>query len=323
MSKVIRIHQYGGPEQMRLEALPAPHPGPDEVVIRQEAIGVNFIDIYFRTGLYKFPALPGTPGTEGVGVIEAVGSNVHTLQVGQRVAYAGVLGAYADRRAIAASRVVPVPPDIAPEIAAAALLRGMTAYCLLHDVRPLAAGETILVHSAAGGVGLFLCQWARHLGARVIGVVSSPAKAELARANGANEVLVGTDDLPARVRALTDGALVPVVYDATGRDNFIASLDCLAPRGLMVSYGNASGEVTDISASMLAARGSLYLTRPTLTTYVAQRIALETASGAVFEAIRAGVLKVVIGQTFTLDTAADAHIALASRATTGSTILVP
>jgi len=323
MSKAIRIHQYGGPEVLGLEELPAPRPKPNEVVMRHDAIGANFIDVYFRTGLYKFPALPGTPGMEGAGVIEAIGSDVHDFHVGQRIAYAGVLGAYAQVRALSADRIVALPDDVSSEVAAASMLRGMTAYILLHEVRPVQAAETILVHSAAGGVGLLLCQWARHLGVRVIGVVSTPEKADLARANGATEVLVGTDDLSSHVRTLTGGAMVPVVYDATGHDNFLGSLDCLAARGLMVSYGNASGEVTGVSSSMLAARGSLYLTRPTLTTYIAQRADLVKASNALFEVIRSGALNVTIGHRFALEDAADAHRALTERRTTGSTILVP
>ncbi|GBQ63199.1 zinc-dependent alcohol dehydrogenase [Ameyamaea chiangmaiensis NBRC 103196] len=323
MFKAVRVHAYGGPEQLRVEELPTPLPKAGEILLRHEAIGVNFIDIYFRTGVYKFPSMPAIPGMEGAGIVESVGDGVTSVEVGDRVVYAGVLGAYAERRVVPAARCVPIPDGIDSDVAAAALLRGMTAHMLLDEVRPVHAGETILVHSAAGGVGLFLCQWARCKGVRTIGVVSSEAKAALARDNGATEVIIGTHDLAARVREVTGGAMVPVVYDATGQENFTASLDCLAPRGMMVTYGNASGEVTGIAASSLAARGSLYLTRPTLATYTAARGDLENAAAAVFGAIRTGVLKVLIGQRYALDDAAQAQRDLAARTTVGSTILIP
>ncbi|GBQ28635.1 quinone oxidoreductase [Gluconacetobacter azotocaptans] len=323
MFRAIRIHDYGGPEVLKLEALPTPVPGPGEILIRQEAMGVNFIDTYFRKGLYKLPTLPAVLGMEGAGVIEAVGADVTDMVPGDRVAYPTALGGYAEVRTIAADRVVPLPPFISSEVAAGVMLRGLTVHALLREVYDVKPGETILVHAAAGGVGLLMCQWGRHLGARVIGVVSTEEKAELALQNGAADVLVGHDNLPARVRKLTDGAMVPVVYDSIGKDTFVASLDCLAPRGLMVSYGNASGEVTGVSVGMLATRGSLYLTRPGLTTYIAQRSALLKGAEELFGLIGQGVLSVRIGQRFALADAADAHRALEARVTTGSTILLP
>ena len=323
MSKSVRIHQHGGPENLLWEDVPTPDPAPGEVLLRQEAMGVNYIDIYYRTGLYKLPAFPAVLGMEGAGIVEAVGAQVSDLAPGDRVAYSSSVGGYAVRRVIAADRLVKLPDNIDTATAAAMMLRGLTVQALLRQVRPLQAGDTILVHAAAGGVGLLLCQWARYLGAIVIGVVSSEPKAEIARANGATHTIVGLNDLPAQVKRLTDGAMVPVVYDSVGKDSFVASLDCLAPRGLMISYGNASGEVTGINLSLLAVRGSLYLTRPTLMSYIATRAALDRASAELFDVFTSGALKVKIGQQFTLSKAADAHRALESRASIGSTILVP
>ena len=323
MSKAIRIHEHGGPEVLRWEDVPTPEPAAGEVLIRQEAIGVNFIDIYYRTGLYKLPEFPAVLGMEGAGVVEAVGADVSRFAPGDRVAYSSSMGGYATRRVIAASRLVKLPDRIDSVTAAGMMLRGLTVQALLRQVRPLQAGETILVHAAAGGVGLLLCQWASHIGATVIGVVSNEQKAEIARANGAAHVIIGLSDLAAQVKQLTDGAMVPVVYDSVGKDSFMASLDCLAPRGLMVSYGNASGEVQGVSVNLLAARGSLYLTRPTLMTYVATQEALESASAELFEAVRSGMLRIQIGQRYALSAVAEAHRALESRATTGSTVVIP
>lgn len=323
MTKAVRVHAYGGPEALVWEDVPKPAPSTGEVLIRQEAIGLNFIDVYYRTGLYRLPNLPSVIGMEAAGVVEQVGADVSSLSVGDRVAYPTQLGAYATHRAIAADLVVRLPDAIGTRTAAAMMLRGLTVQYLLRQVRVLAAGDTILVHAAAGGVGLMLCQWAAHLGATVIGVVSTEAKAELARAHGATHVLTGLDDLPARVRRLTGGAMVPVVYDSVGRDSFVASLDCLAPRGLMVSYGNASGEVTDVSLGMLAARGSLYVTRPKLATFIARREQLEGAAAELFAVVASGAVKVEIGQDFPLSRIADAHRALEERRTTGSTVLLP
>ncbi len=323
MSKSIRMHEYGGPETLHWEDVPTPEPAPGEALIRHEAIGVNFIDIYFRTGLYKLPGFPAVLGMEGAGIVEAVGDQVDSVAVGDRVAYSSSMGSYATRRVIAADRLVRLPDSIDTVTAAGMMLRGLTVQALLRQVRPLQAGETILVHAAAGGVGLLLCQWARHIGATVIGVVSTQHKAEIAHAHGATHTIVGLTDLAAKVKRLTNGAMVPVVYDSVGKDSFIASLDSLAPRGLMVSYGNASGEVTGVNLSLLAVRGSLFLTRPTLMSYLAKRSALEQAAAELFEMVAIGALTVQIGQRFALSQAGESHRALESRATTGSTVLIP
>ena len=323
MSKAVRIHDYGGPEALRWEDVPTPQPAAGEVLIRHEAIGVNFIDIYYRNGLYKLSGFPAVLGMEGAGIVEAVGSQVLDLSPGDRVAYSSSMGGYASRRVIAADRLVTLPDAIDSITAAGMMLRGLTVQALLRQVRPLQSGETILVHAAAGGVGLLLCQWASHIGATVIGVVSTEEKAAVARANGASHVIIGLSDLPTRVKQLTGGAMVPVVYDSVGKDSFMASLDSLAPRGLLVSYGNASGEVQGFNLSLLAARGSLSVTRPTLTTFVATKEALEKASAELFDAVLSGVLKIQIGQRFALSHVGDAHRALESRATTGSTVVIP
>lgn len=323
MNTVIRVHEYGGPEVLRLESLPVPTPAPNEIVLRQEAVGVNFIDTYFRSGLYKFPALPAIPGMEGAGTVTAVGADVQGIQPGIRVAYPATPGGYATYRAIAADRVVPLPDAIGFDTAAAIMLRGLSVHMLLREVHRVQLGEDILVYAAAGGVGLLMCQWARHLGARVIGVVSTEAKAELARANGAADVIIGTENVADQVRDLTDGRMLKVVYDSIGKATFETSLSCLAPRGLMVSYGNASGAVTGVDVGTLAAHGSLYLTRPLLMTYIAQRPALLHAARELFGLVEKGVIKPLIGQSFALKDAAQAHIALESRKTTGSTILLP
>ncbi len=322
MTKAIRINGYGGPDVLSWEDVPLPEPAGNEVLIRQEAIGVNFIDIYYRTGLYKLPGFPAVPGMEGAGVVERVGAHVEGLSAGDRVAYSSAMGAYAERRVVAADRLIKLPDTIDSVTAAGMMLRGLTVQALLRQVRPLQAGETILVHAAAGGVGLLLCQWASQLGATVIGVVSTEAKAEVARANGATHTIIGVTDLPAQVKRLTDGAMLPVVYDSVGKDSFMASLDSLAPRGLMVSYGNASGEVQGVNLSLLSARGSLYLTRPTLMTFIAKREALEAAAAELFEVVASGAVKIQVGQRFALSRAADAHRALESRASTGSTVLI-
>ncbi len=323
MSKAVRVHAYGGAEALSWDDVPTPSPAAGEILIRQEAIGLNFIDIYYRTGLYKLPTLPAVIGMEAAGVVEAAGSDVTTLGVGDRVAYPTQLGAYARYRTLAADLVVRLPDTIDTRTAAAMMLRGLTVQALLRQVHALAAGETILVHAAAGGVGLLRCQWAAHLGATVIGVVSTPQKAELASRHGATHTIIGLDDLPQTVRRLTGGAMVPVVYDSVGRDSFVPSLDCLAPRGLMVSYGNASGEVTGVSLGMLAARGSLYVTRPKLTSFIGRREQLEQASAELFDVVAQGAVRIEIGSSFPLSQVADAHRALESRRTTGSTILIP
>ncbi|KAA8385074.1 quinone oxidoreductase [Acetobacter sp. DmW_136] len=321
LNTVVRVHHTGPPDVLRVETLPVPQPQKGEVLLRQEAIGVNFIDTYFRSGLYPFPTLPAIPGNEGAGVVEKVGDGVQHLRPGMRVAYAGALGAYACYRTIAADRLVVLPDAIPFEIAAAVTLRGLTAHMLLRQVYQVRTGQDILVYAPAGGVGQLVCQWARHLGVRVIGVTSTEEKAAIAKVCGAADVVIGISDLPAQIRELTDGKMVPVVYDSIGRDTFETSLNCLAPRGLMVSYGNASGPVTGVSVGTLSAHGSLYLTRPSLMTYIADRKELEAGAQELFAMVEQGVLKPAIGQRFPLAEAEQAHRALESRSTTGSTIL--
>ncbi len=323
MSKAIRIHTVGGPEVMKWESLPTPQPGPGEALVRHAAIGLNFIDTYFRSGVYK-TALPTTLGMEGAGTVLVVGDGVADLIPGDRVVYAGgPLGAYAGERVIAADRLVKLPAAIDFNTAAAMMLQGMTAQYLLRRTHRVQPGETILVHAAAGGVGLILCQWAKHLGAQVIGVVSTPEKADLAAANGAAHTIVGHANLAAQVQKLTGGAMVPVVYDGVGKDTFAGSLDCLAPLGLMVSYGNASGVVPPVELSLLGAKGSLFLTRPSLATYTASRADLLMAANELFEVVSAGAVKIQVNQTWPLAEAAAAHAALEARQTTGSTVLLP
>ncbi len=323
MTQAIRIHANGGPEVMLWEDVPTPEPGPGEALVRHEAVGLNYIDVYFRTGLYKAP-LPATPGMEGAGVVLAVGAGVTEVKPGDRVAYAGgPIGAYATERAIAADRLVVLPDDIDATTGAAMMLQGMTAQYLLRRTYKVQAGDTIVVHAAAGGVGLIMCQWAKHLGANVIAVVSTEAKAQLALDHGAAHAVVGYGDLPAQVKRLTGGAMVPVVYDSIGRDTFGASLDCLASLGLMVSYGNASGPVPPVDIGILAAKGSLFLTRPTLNTYTAKRADLVATANDLFDVVRQGAVKIRVNQTFKLANAAAAHTALEARQTTGSTVLVP
>lgn len=323
MTQAIRIHANGGPEVMQWEDVPTPEPGPGEALVRHQAVGLNYIDVYFRTGLYKAP-LPSTPGMEAAGVVVAVGAGVTEVKPGDRVAYAGgPIGAYATERAIAADRLVILPDGIDAQTGAAMMLQGMTAQYLLRRTHAVKPGETIVVHAAAGGVGLILCQWAKHLGATVIGVVSTEAKADLARAHGADHVVIGHADLPAQVKKITAGAMVPVVYDSVGRDTFTASLDCLAPLGLMVSYGNASGPVASFDLGVLAAKGSLYVTRPTLATYTAKRADLVATANDLFAVVQSGAVKIRVNQSFPLAEAAAAHIALEARQTTGSTVLIP
>jgi NADPH2:quinone reductase len=323
MTKAIRIHANGGPEVMRWEDVPTPEPGPGEALVRHAAVGLNYIDIYVRTGLYK-STLPAILGQEAAGTVVAVGEGVGSVAVGDRVAYAGgPLGAYATERVIAADRLVRLPDGSGVQSAAARMLQGMTAQYLLRRTYRVQPGDTVLVHAAAGGVGLILCQWAKHLGATVIGVVSTPQKAELAHAHGAAHVLVGHADLPAEVKRITNGAMVPVVYDSVGKDTFMASLDCLAPLGMMVSYGNASGPVGAVDVGLLGAKGSLFLTRPSLATYTAKRADLETTANDLFAVVQSGAVKIRVNQTWPLSDAAEAHRALEARRTTGSTVLLP
>jgi NADPH2:quinone reductase len=321
MPHAIRVHETGGPEVLKWEEVEVGDPGPGEVRLRQEAAGLNFIDVYYRTGLYELQA-PFTPGVEGAGVIEAIGPDVTNVNVGDRVAYGGPIGGYAEVRLIAADRVVKLPDAISSEQAAAMMLQGLTAHMLLRKVYSVKAGDTILIHAAAGGVGLIACQWAKALGATVIGTVGSDEKAELVRAHGCDHPIVYTrQDFVAEVERITDGRKVPVVYDGVGRDTFMKSLDCLARRGMMVSFGNASGPVDPIPPLLLARKGSLFLTRPGVYDYVAAREELETAASELFEVVSSGKVKVEVKQRFALKDAAEAHRALEARKTKGSTVL--
>ena len=321
MVQAIRVHQAGGPEVLSWEAVEVGEPGPGQVRLRQHAVGLNYIDVYHRTGLYP-QRFPFTPGTEGAGVVEAIGPGVTSLRPGDRVAYAGPIGGYAEARLIDSDRLVKLPDDISFEQAAAMMLQGMTVRMLLKGVRELEAGETILVHAAAGGVGSILCQWAAAIGATVIGTVSTEEKAELARAHGCHHPIVYTrEDFVAEVGRITGGAKLPVVYDSVGRDTFLKSLDCLRPRGLMVNYGNASGPADPFPPNLLAQKGSLFLTRPTLFHYIATRQELEQSASDLFEMVLGGKVKVDVAQRYALKDVAQAHRDLEARRTTGSTIL--
>src|SRR5580700_8239577 len=324
MPKTIRFHAHGGPEVLRYEELEPGKPASHEVQVRHTAIGVNYIDVYDRTGLYPVQ-LPGGLGREAAGVITALGRGVRGLRVGERVAYVhSSPGAYSELRNVPAERVVRVPRGVSDEEAAALMLKGLTAHFLIRRTYRVARGDTLLVHAAAGGVGLILCQWARSLGAKVIGVVGSEAKAEIAKRHGCWRVLIsGRDELVASVKALTRDAGVAVVYDAVGKDTFMDSLDCLKRLGMMVTFGNASGPAPAISPLELTRRGSLFLTRPTLFVYIATREELTSGARELFAAVRARKVRIVIGQRYALARAADAHRDLEGRRTTGSTVLVP
>jgi NADPH2:quinone reductase len=319
----IHIHHTGGPEVLQWEEVPLPALGATDVRLRHTAVGLNFIDVYHRTGLYPLP-LPAVPGMEAAGVVEAVGEAVSDVKVGDRVAYAGVMGAYAEQRVIASDRVVRLPEGVSDLQAASLMLKGMTAQFLLRSTYRVQKGDTILVHAAAGGVGLLLCQWASHLGATVIGTVGSPQKAELARAHGCHHTILYREvDFVPVVRKLTDGKGVPVVYDSVGRDTFLKSLDCLRPRGLMVSFGQSSGAIAPLEVGMLSAKGSLFLTRPTLMTYIASRAELVHAAQELFEVVAQGVVKGEPAHTWPLKDASRAHHALQQRTTHGSSVLLP
>jgi NADPH2:quinone reductase len=322
MPKAIRLYHYGGPEALVLEDLEPGAPAPGEVQIRHTAIGVNYIDIYDRTGLYP-TELPTVLGREAAGVIVAVGRRVRGLRRGDRVAYVhSKPGAYSELRNVPAERVVKVPKGISDQEAAALMLKGLTAQYLLRRTYRVSRGDPILVHAAAGGVGLILCQWARALGAKVIGVVGSDAKAELARKHGARDVLIsGRDEIVASVKRLTRGAGVAVVYDAVGKDTFMESLDCLRPLGMMVSYGNASGPPPAFNPLELSKRGSLFLTRPSLFSYITTRTQLEAAARELFAMVKRHKVRIRIGQSYPLAEAAQAHRDLEGRRTTGSTVL--
>jgi NADPH:quinone reductase len=324
MSHAICIHETGGPEVLRWEAVEVGEPAAGEVRIRQTAVGLNFIDVYHRNGLYPVPALPCVIGMEAAGVIDAIGDAVTGLERGQRVAYAGVLGGYAQSRLIKADRLVALPDAIADETAAAMMLKGMTAQYLLRRTFRVQKGDPILVHAAAGGVGLIACQWAKHLGATVIGTVGSDAKAELARKHGCEHPIVYThEDFVQKVREITGGEGVAVVYDGIGKDTFAGSLDCLRPMGMMVSFGNASGPVPPFDPAILSQKGSLFLTRPTLMTYTAKAEDLQASAKELFEVVTSGAVTITIDQTYPLSETAKAHRDLEGRKTTGSTVLLP
>ena len=315
----IRVHSVGGPDRLMWEEIQVGEPGPGEVRIKQHAAGLNFIDVYHRTGLYKLPSLPAVIGMEGAGEVAALGAGVTSFKVGDRVAYQGVLGGYAEERLIAADRLVKLPDAISYQTAAAVMLQGMTVRALLRDVYDIGPGTTLLFHAAAGGVGLIACQWARALGATLIGTVSTDEKAELARANGAAHVIVTSrENFVQRVRELTGGKGCDVVYDSIGKDTYQGSLDCLRPRGLFVSFGNASGPVPPFELTLL--RGSLFVTRPSVMAYTATPKELQENAADLFSMIESGAIKVSVNQTFPLRDAARAHERLEARRTTGSTV---
>ncbi|MFQ5619877.1 MAG: quinone oxidoreductase [Rhodospirillales bacterium] len=324
MTKAIRIHQPGGPEVLTYEDVDVGAPGPGEVRLRQTAVGLNFIDVYHRSGLYPVKDLPAVIGMEAAGVIDEVGPDVSGFKAGDRVAYTMGLGAYAEERVMGTGRLVPLPDAIDDRQAAAMMLQGTTAHYLIHRTYKVRKGDTILVHAAAGGVGLILCQWAKHLGATVIGCVGSEEKAALARANGCDHpILYRDENVPGRVREITNGDGVPVVYDGVGKATFDDSLDCLAPFGLMVSFGNASGPVEPVNPAILGPKGSLYLTRTTLATHTATRELLMDGANALLDVVKNGHVKIAINQTYPLDETAQAHRDLEARKTTGSTVLIP
>ncbi|MFC0219675.1 NADPH2:quinone reductase [Pseudochelatococcus lubricantis] len=320
----IVVHAYGGPEVLSFETVPVRQPGPGEVLVANKAVGVNYIDTYFRSGVYKAPQLPFVLGNEAAGEIEAVGEGVDEFVPGDRVAYTHTLGAYAERTVVPAKSVVKLPGSIGFETAAGSLLKGLTAEYLLHRTFKVEPGHTILIHAAAGGVGLILTQWAKLIGATVIGTAGSPEKVELARANGADHVIDYTkEDFVARVREITEGRGVDVVYDGVGKATFPASLDTLRPLGLFVSFGNASGVIEAFDILLLSQKGSLYATRPTLNVYTAHRETLLEQAENLFGVIGGGKVNIAVNARFPLREAADAHRALASRKTTGATVLLP
>ncbi|HXG78170.1 MAG TPA: quinone oxidoreductase [Methyloceanibacter sp.] len=323
MTRAIRVHEYGGPEVLKWEEVEVGPPGPGEVKIRQTAIGLNFIDIYQRTGFYPQPSLPFIPGSEAAGIVTEVGEGVRDLKVGRHVAYAGQVGAYAQERLIAADRVVKIPAGISDKMAAAIMLKGMTAQYLLRRTYKVTRETTLVFHAAAGGVGLIACQWAASLGATVIGTVGSAGKALIARAHGCTHVInIREEDLVAKVKEYTKGKGVDVVYDSIGRNVFPASLDCLKPLGLWVSFGQSSGPVPEFRINLLAQKGSLFATRPSLMDYTRSRKDLVATANDLFDVIAKGKVKVAVNQTYPLADAADAHRDLEGRLTTGSTVLL-
>jgi NADPH2:quinone reductase len=324
MTQAIRVHRYGGPEVLAWEDVEVGEPGPGEVRIRQTAIGLNYIDVYSRTGFYPQPSLPFIPGMEGAGIVTAVGVGVKDLKIGRRVAYAGEIGAYTQERLIAADRVVRLPAEVSDEIAASIMLKGMTAQYLLRRTYKVGPETTLLFHAAAGGVGLIACQWAASLGATVIGTVGSAGKALIARAHGCTHVINSREeDFVTMVKAFTKGQGVDVVYDSIGKDTFPASLDCLKPLGMWVSFGQASGPVPEFKITLLSQKGSLYATRPSLGNYTATRKDLVATANELFDAVSGGRVKVTVNQTYPLAEAPRAHRDLEARLTTGSTVLLP
>jgi NADPH2:quinone reductase len=325
MSKAIRIHQNGGPEVMKYEDADPGRPASGQVLIEHSAIGLNFIDVYFRTGLYPAPSgLPFTPGSEGAGRVLELGPDVTGLQVGDRVAYAGPLGAYAERRVVPADRLVKIPDAISDEQAAGMMLKGMTAEYLLRRTYRVKKGDTILFHAAAGGVGLIAGQWAKHLGATVIGTAGSEEKIALAKAHGYDHVInYRTQDFVAEVNRITNGEKCAAVYDSVGKDTFPGSLDCLRPLGMWASFGQSSGALEPVNLGILSQKGSLFATRPTLFTYVARRADLEESASALFDVVAKGIVKIEVKQKFRLADAAEAHRSLEGRKTTGVTVLIP
>ena len=323
--KAIVVRQTGGPEVLKLEEVEVPVPGKGEALVRHRAIGLNFVEIYLRSGVYPAPSMPFTPGSEAAGVVEAIGPEVSEVRVGDRVAYVGgPLGSYSEARVIPARHLVKLPDKIDEATAAAAMLKGLTADYLVNATYQVKRGDTILLHAAAGGTGMILSQWARHLGATVIGTVGSDEKAKIAAAHGcAHTINYSREDFVARVNEITGGRKVPVVYDSVGQTTFMKSLDCLAPRGLMVSFGQASGMVPPFSINILSAKGSLYITRPTLLTYTARREDLEASARRLFDVLLSGAVRCEVQRTFKLADAAAAHRALGERATTGSSVLLP
>ena len=323
MSHAIRIHQTGGPDVLTWEEIDVPVPGAGEALIRQTASGLNYIDVYHRSGLYPVPSMPAVIGSEGAGVVEAIGDGVSEVDVGDRVAYCMSTGSYAQRRLVPSRLLVRLPEEITDAQAAAMMLKGCTVQYLLRRAYRLQADQTILFHAAAGGCGLIACQWAKHLGATVIGTVGTPEKAELAKAHGCDHAIVYTqENFVEWVKTLTNGEGVPVVFDSVGKDTFMDSLDCLQPRGMMVSFGNASGAVEPFSPGVLAAKGSLYLTRPTLATYMRTRAEIEEMTTELFDVVSAGAVRVEVNQSYALEDAAQAHRDLERRQTTGSTVLL-
>ena len=321
MVHAIRFHKTGGPEVLTWDSVEIGKPGAGQVRLRQTAIGLNYVDTYFRAGVYPAP-LPSGIGTEGAGIVEEIGTGVSEVKIGDRVAYAGgPLGAYAEARVMPADRLIVLPASITDRQGAAMMLQGLTVQYLIRRTYRVQKGDTILIHAAAGGIGLILCQWAKHLGATVIGTVSTDAKAELAKAHGCHHPIVYTrEDFVARVKDITGGKLLPVVYDSVGKDTFMKSLDCIRPLGLMALFGAASGKVEPFDVNILAGKGSLYLTRPTLNTYAAKREDLVAAAKELFDVVASGAVKITVNQTYALKDAALAHRDLEGRKTTGSTV---